>query len=71
MPKRYVTDSGLATWLMGVDREGLKKDAGARGRIIDNFVAAQLRTEVFFHTGPHRYWLDEGIEAVPICGLWG
>ena len=137
MPKRYVTDSGLAAWLMGVDREGLKKDAHARGRIIDTYVAAQLRTEaesstervqlfhlrdqgghhevdiiaefgrrvaafevktssapsprdgrhiswlrdrlapdefaggVVFHTGPYRYRLDDGIEAVPICGLWG
>lgn len=137
MPKRYVTDSGLAAWLMGVDREGLKKDAEARGRIMDTYVAAQLRTEaessagrvhlfhlrdqsghheidliaefgrrvaafevktssaptsrdarhiawlrdrlppdefaggVVFHTGPHRYRLDDSIEAVPICGLWG
>ena len=26
---------------------------------------------VVFHTGPRRYRLDGGIEAVPICGLWG
>ena len=137
MPKRYVTDSGLAAWLMGVDREGLKRDAQARGRVIDTYVAAQLRVEaeassmrvhlyhvrdqsglhevdlvaefgrrvaafevktssaptardarhimwlrdrlpperfgggVVFHTGPRRYRLDDGIEAVPICGLWG
>ena len=35
MPKRYVTDSGPAAWLMGVDREGLKRDAQARVRIIE------------------------------------
>lgn len=46
MPKRYVTDSGLAAWLMGTGREALKLDGAARGRILDTFVAAQLRTEV-------------------------
>ncbi len=137
MPKRCMIDSGLAAWLMGVDREALKHDTDARGRIIETFVAAQLRTEVeasrgranmyhlrtqggdhevdlivefgrrvvafevkttsaprtrharhiawlrrqlsarrfaggvVFHTGPHRYRLAEGIEAVPIAGLWG
>jgi len=43
-PKRYVTDSGLAAWLMGAGREALKLDGTARGRILDTFVAAQLRT---------------------------
>jgi len=137
MPKRYLTDAGLAAWLMGADRQVLKLDGFARGRILDTFVAAQLRTEmeasagriemfhlrtqggereidlvvefgqrvaafevksssapsrrdarhiawlrdtlapekfaggVVFHTGPHRYRLDTGIEAVPIAGLWG
>lgn len=46
MPKRYVADAGLAAWLMSVDREGLRRDSDARGRIIDTFVAAQLRAEV-------------------------
>ena len=46
MPKRYLTDSGLAAWLMGADRESLKRDSDARGRIIDTYVAAQLRAEV-------------------------
>ena len=137
MPKRCLTDSGLAAWLMGVDREALKRDTDARGRIVETYVTAQLRTEVeassrrvhlyhlrtqggeheidlivefgrriaafevktssaptprdarhiawlrqqlpaerfaggvVFHTGPHRYGLGEGIEAVPIAGLWG
>ena len=137
MPKRLLTDSGLAAWLMGVDRDSLKRDADARGRIIETYVAAQIRAEaeassgrvhvhhlrtqgggqeidlivefgrraaafevetsrapsprdarhiawlrdrlpperfaggVVFHTGPRRYGLGEGIEAVPIAGLWG
>lgn len=27
--------------------------------------------EVVFHTGPRRFGLDAGIEAVLIAGLWG
>ena len=137
MPKRCMTDSGLAAWLMGADRETLIRDTDARGRTIETYVAAQLRAEVeassgrvgmyhlrtqggeheidlivefgprvaafeiktssaprprdarhlvwlsrqllpgrfaggvVFHTGPHRYRLGDGIEAVPIAGLWG
>lgn len=51
MPKRFMTDSGLAAWLMGVDREALKHDTDARGRVIETFVAAQLRTEVETSSG--------------------
>ena len=137
MPKRCMTDAGLAAWLMGVDREALKRDTDARGRIVETYVIAQIRAEaeassgrvhmchlrtqggqreidlvvefgrqvaafevktssapsprdarhiawlrdqlpaerfaggVVFHAGPHRYRLGEGIEAVPIAGLWG
>ncbi|WP_423923360.1 ATP-binding protein [Candidatus Poriferisodalis sp.] len=136
-PKRYLADSGLAGWLARVDEVAIQHDADARGRILDTYVAAQLRSEaeaaqdavhlhhlrthrgeheidliaefgsrvaafevksgsaptqkdarhlawlrdqlprdrfaggVVFHTGPQRYGLGQGIEAVPICGLWG
>lgn len=46
MPKRSMTDSGLAAWLMGVDLEALKRDTDARGRIVETYVAAQIRSEV-------------------------
>ena len=51
MPKRCVTDSGLAAWLMGVDREAPKRDTDARGRIVETHVTAQLRTEVEASSG--------------------
>lgn len=51
MPKRCLTDSGLAAWLMGVDREALRRDTDARGRIMETYVLAQLRTEVEVSTG--------------------
>lgn len=56
MPKRCVTDSGLAAWLMGVDGESLKRDTDARGRVIETYVAAQLRTEVEATRGRARMY---------------
>ena len=59
MPKRFVTDSGLAAWLMGVDREALKKDSSARGRIIETYVAAHLRTEAEASRRVRLYYLRD------------
>ena len=44
-PKRYFTDSGLAAWLSGIDFGAAQRDADARGRLLDTYVAAQLRVE--------------------------
>ncbi len=44
-PKRYFTDSGLASWLSGIDFDAAQRDADARGRLLDTFVVAQLRVE--------------------------
>ena len=44
-PKRYFTDSGLAAWLSGVDFDAAQRDTDARGRLLDTYVAAQLRVE--------------------------
>ena len=44
-PKRYLTDAGLAAWLAGVDFDAARHNPDARGRIIDTYVAAQLRAE--------------------------
>jgi predicted AAA+ superfamily ATPase len=40
--------------------------AWLRENLGDSFVAG-----VVFHTGPRRYRLGDGIDAVPICALWG
>ncbi len=44
-PKRYLTDAGLTAWLAGVDFDAARHDSDARARIIDTYVAAQLRAE--------------------------
>ena len=46
MPKRLLADSGLAAWLIGTDTNSIRQDHAVRGRIIETFVAAQLRVEV-------------------------
>lgn len=36
----------------------------------DKVAQDRFKAGVVFHTGPHRYELDDRIEAVPISGLW-
>jgi predicted AAA+ superfamily ATPase len=47
-------------------RDDARHLAWLRDNLGDRFVAG-----VVFHTGPRRFGLAEGIEAVPICALWG
>ncbi|CAM3711996.1 ATP-binding protein [Isoptericola cucumis] len=42
-PKYHVVDTGLAMWLSGIDGEGVVRSADLLGRVLDSFVAAQLR----------------------------
>lgn len=37
----------------------------------DKVAGDRFHGGVLFHTGPHRYELDRGVEAAPIAGLWG
>jgi predicted AAA+ superfamily ATPase len=136
-PKRYLVDPSLMVALLRVDTRAVMRDGNLLGRLLDTFVASQLRAElpvstarphlyhlrqsegrneidliaelgaerlvafevkataapkagdaqhlvwlrdnlgdrfvagVVFHTGPRRYRLGDGIDAVPICALWG
>jgi len=45
-PKRYLVDSSLALAVLRVDLNGLMRDGGLLGRMIDTFVVAQLRAEL-------------------------
>lgn len=46
MPKRYVIDPALLAYLLRVDVAGVMRDGDLLGRVIDTFVAAQLRPEL-------------------------
>jgi uncharacterized protein len=45
LPKRYLIDPGLVGPLLGVDDRRVLRDGDLLGRVIDTFVAAQLRAE--------------------------
>lgn len=136
-PKRYVADTGLWGAAVRADLDLVMNDGDLLGRLIDTFVANQLRAEaavdpirpqlyhlrdrdgrhevdlifdlgargiigieikahsapsrhharhlvwlrdrlgdrfiagVILHTGPAQFSLDDGIDAIPICALWG
>jgi uncharacterized protein len=44
-PKRYIIDPAVAAAVLQVDRQGLRRDADMVGRMLDTFVASQLRVE--------------------------
>lgn len=45
-PKRYVIDAALMAHLLRLDVAGILRDGDLLGRVLDTFVAAQLRPEV-------------------------
>lgn len=60
-PKRFVVDSGLAMSLMRVDEAGVLRDGDALGRLLETFVAAQLRPLLSLSPSrPRLYHLRQG-----------
>jgi uncharacterized protein len=49
-PKRYVVDPALLAHLLRLDVNGIMRDGDLLGRILDTFVAAQLRPELALST---------------------
>lgn len=45
-PKRYVVDPALLAHLLRLDADGILRDGDLLGRVLDTFVAAQLRPEL-------------------------
>lgn len=44
--KRYLVDAGLVTGVLGIDPSAVMRDGDLLGRVLDTFVAAQLRPEL-------------------------
>lgn len=45
-PKRYITDPSLIGAALRLDARAVMRDGGLLGRVLDSFVAAQIRSEV-------------------------
>jgi hypothetical protein len=57
-PKRYLIDPALIAAVLRVDEQGVIRDGDLLGRVLDSFVAAQLRPEVgLSETRPRLYHL--------------
>ncbi|MEZ0072927.1 putative AAA+ superfamily ATPase [Planotetraspora sp. GP83] len=68
-PKRYVVDPALVAALLRADPEAVLRDSDLLGRVIDTFVAQQLRAEVpICRSKPRIYHLrqDQGRHEVDI-----
>lgn len=52
LPKRYVCDTGIAAALTGVNLRTILRDGDLLGRVMDTFVAAQLRPELTLGQSP-------------------
>ena len=73
-PKRYLTDAGLAAWLAGVDFDAARRNPDARGRIIDTYVAAQLRAEAEASNRPvqlHHLRSQRGEREIDLVAEFG
>lgn len=55
-PKRYVVDPGLAAGVLGVDVDLVIRNGDLLGRLLDTFVAAQLRAELAVTTSRPRLY---------------
>ena len=73
-PKRYVVDPALAASLLRIDERGVFRDGDLLGRLLDTFVASQLRAELpLTRTRPRLYHLREehGRQEVDILAELG
>ncbi len=61
-PKRYVIDAALAAAALRLDTDGILRDGDLLGRVLDTFVAAQLRPELAIseHTPRLHHLRSEG-----------
>jgi uncharacterized protein len=61
LPKRYLIDPAFAGPLLGIDARAVLRDGDLLGRVIDTFVAAQLRAECeVSELSPRLFHLRDG-----------
>jgi len=78
-PKRYLVDPALVAAVLGLGKDAILYGPDMLGRLLDTFVAAQLRAELAASSnGPRLYHLREEqgrrevdrIIAAPVSALW-
>ncbi len=65
-PKRYITDCGVMATSIGVDAGAVMRDGDLLGRLLETFVASQLRPELALHPErprPHHLRTRDGREV--------
>jgi predicted AAA+ superfamily ATPase len=70
-PKRYLVDAGLFTGLLRIDVRAVMKDGDLLGRLLDTFVASQLRSEIpLAESRPRLYHVrtQQGRQEVDLLG---
>jgi predicted AAA+ superfamily ATPase len=68
-PKRYLIDAALVTATLGLDEHAVIADGDMLGRVLDTFVAAQLRPELAIaHSRPRLFHLrtEEGRHEIDL-----
>lgn len=73
-PKRYLVDPALVAGILRVGTNGVLRDGNLLGRVLDTFVAAQLRAQLpVTHSRPRLYHLRDaqGRHEVDILGELG
>lgn len=73
-PKRYLIDPALLATALRVDAQGVIRDGNLLGRVLDTFVAAQLRPEVALSaTRPrlHHLRTEEGRHEIDLLAELG
>lgn len=70
-PKRYLVDPALITAALRLDVQGVMRDGEMLGRVLDTFVAAQLRPELAVSAGRprlHHLRTEQGRHEVDLLG---
>jgi predicted AAA+ superfamily ATPase len=70
-PKRYLVDPALMTATLRLDVQGVMRDGEMLGRVLDTFVAAQLRPELAVSAGRprlHHLRTEQGRHEVDLLG---
>jgi len=55
-PKLHLTDTGLASALLGVDTSALSKDRAIFGQLLETFVFQELRRQASWHETPIEFY---------------